>query len=393
MRFLLVAMLVIGALLGIVGQVFVRLRRISNQRRAIIARLESKGAFVELQPGVNRSYAEPILEVIEGSPFPDFKSVHLPKGTYEAAEIEAIARIEGLRQFSSRKAGGNDAWLAAIANAPQLTSVWIHDDQYTSEGARWLAKSNAPLQSVTLWGVPVDDEYLRLIAQQPELEQLGIQGEGVSAAGLAELLNAKKLQYLALQGGDLGGGLAQLGSHPQLNLLHLSDLEWTDADLASLQQLSGVTILSISSSKRLPKGILRAAAAMPNLRSLCLRGDFDAAEPIDSLAFPCLENFVTEGRAYHFDGLMIELAKCSKLTRIAALNSKVSERELEGMKEMYRLTNFSIGGSPSPEAIQEFRHWHPYCEYIDGELGKFPPRLDRSGGKAARAVAAGVSGS
>lgn len=375
MRFLLITMLVIGALLGIVGQELVRLRKLANDQRRIIAQLESKGAFIELQQGINRSYVEPLWELFEGKRFPDIENVHLPKGAFELVDIEEICRLENLRTFSIVRAGGNDAWLAEISKARRLERIYLDDPQFTPQGAHALPKGRAPLTFVAIFGFPVDDEFLRLIARQPALVSLAVQGEGISAAGLGKLRGATKLEHIQLRGGkNLGEGFTQLAGHSNLKGLTLCDLEWNDDDLASLRHLDSVTSLYVSANP-LPKGILSAAAAMPNLRALQLRGDFDPAEPVHSLAFRSLEIFATEGRAFTLDGLMRRLAVCTKLTQIKMPNMQVTEHDLAALSELYRMHEIVVGGSPSKEAINEFQRTHPYCVYIDGQWGVFQPKI------------------
>lgn len=386
MRFLLMAMLVAGALLGLLGRELVRLRNMANERRAVISRLEAKGALIGLKKGLNRSYAEPLLEWMEGKPFPDIEGINLAKGAFDKADLEDVAKIETLKELVIFKSiAGANSWCAPLAKCQGLELILIDDDKFSAKGAKLLARTKSQLKQLVMFGFPVDDEFLRLAAEQPVLESIAIQGEGVSGEGIAELLNTTELTTITVRGGsNLGEGFAQLKDHPHLVTLHLQDYEWTPEDLASLQHLNTVTSLGVSSSKPLPKGILRAAAAMPKLRSLGLYGDFDPEEPVGSLKFPCLENFVTEGRFYRLDGLHAQLANCQKLQTIATLNTEVSESELEAMKELYRLYKFSIGKSPSREAIAEFQKYHPYCTYVDAELGEFPQRVPQKRSKVTK---------
>lgn len=390
MRFLLIAMLVAGTLLGLLGRELVRLRTMAQERREVIARLEAKGALIGLRQGVNRSYAEPLLEWMEGRVFPDVEGISLANAIFDKADLEEVAKIENLKELAIFKSSaGTDSWCATLANCQGLELIIINDDKFTTKGAKLLAQTNSPLKHLVMVGFPVDDEFLQLAAKQQVLESLVIQGEGITAEGIGQLKDAKQLTSVQLRGGkNLGDGFAKLEDHPRLTLLQLCDFAWTEKDLSSLSKLNSVETLHVSSSGKLPKGILRAAAAMPKLRSLSLSGDFHSDETVDSLRFPCLESFETQGRFYRLEGLHAQLANCQKLQTIATLNTEVSESELEAMKDLYRLHKFSIGKSPSPAAIAEFQKYHPYCTYVDAELGEFPQRIAR-GGKPAK-VAGGV---
>lgn len=215
MRMLLIAMLAIGAVFGLVGQELVRLRKLADKQRAIIARLEKKGARLELQFNGNRSFVEPLMRAMEGNPFPDMGSAVLLQGEYNVDDLRELASLSGLKRATIANIPCTDAWLSELAGAPELWSVTIDSNAYSARGAAALAQIDAPLGQVILLGASVDDELLNQIAQKPSLEQLVIEGEGITAEGVSALRSATTLWDLRLYGGkNLGAGFAQLAEHP-----------------------------------------------------------------------------------------------------------------------------------------------------------------------------------
>jgi hypothetical protein len=387
MRFVLITMLVIGAVLGIVGREMMRLRTLAREQWAIIRPLEAKGALFDIQGGVNRSPVEPLMEWMEGKPIPDVKSISLQNGIYSAADIEQIARLDRVVDIAIVRGECNDTWLAALAKARGTERIYVKGGKCTAEGAHAIAASKAPLKLVALLDFQVDDEFLRIIAKHPDLEVLAIQGEGVTAAGIAELADAQKLSVLQLFGGTkLADGFAELADHPHIRSLMLSDYEWSSEDLAVLERLESVTSLSVSTTKRLPKGILRAAATAPKLRYLCLGCQFDEAESVEDVTFAKLEKFMMGRNDPICEGLLGQLATCRNLRAIEIPNGQVSEEELLELGKLPHLDTFTIGGSPSNEAIKKFQQAKPYCVYVDGQRGALQPLLGINPAKMGRGV-------
>lgn len=376
MRVLLIAMLVLGALFGVVGQELMRLRKLADQQRAIIARLEAKGARLEIEFQGNRSYAEPLLRALEGKPFPDVGSALLLKGEYNVDDIRELASLSGLRHITIDSDRCTDAWLNELANAPELWSVTIESNAYGPAGAIALAKSPSRIAHLVLLGSSVDDEFLKKVAQQPDLEQLVIQGEGITAEGLPALRAAKNLWDLRLHGGTtLGGGFKQLGEHPSLKMLVLRDYEWTtDSDLDGIAKMQTLSSLCIE-SPRLPKGVLQAAAKLRNLNALQLIGEFAENEPIESLQFTKLEIYSAGPEGRLCPGLFERLALCKSLHSIDAPGGTITAEDLSHLAKLPKLDQLTIGTSPSKEAIKQFQRSQPYCVYIDGQWGVFQPRI------------------
>lgn len=387
MRVLLVGMLFIGGVLGIVGREIAHLQELARRERAIFEPLEAKGAYVEFHMDVNRSPIEPVLEWAEGRRFPAVRAITLAKSVHQTSEIEAIARLHRLGEFSSLRPECDDSWLAALAKSPSLHSVQIRGDRCTAEGAKALARSSTPLKVVMLYDVPVDDEYLRLIATHPTIEMLAIQGNDVTSAGIGSLKVLPKLSSLFIFGGkNLGDGIAELSHVPHLHGLCLVDYEWNPGDLKALQHLKAARSLIVVSKDMLPAGLLPAAAEMPSLQHLQLQGDLNETEPIDSVTYRRLEKFVANGNEISCAGLLGRLATCPLLKEIEIPRGVVSEAELLELGKLPQLDTFTIGSSPSLIAIKQFQRAKPYCVYIDGELGVIQPLLGINPAKMGRGV-------
>lgn len=376
MRMLLIAMLVIGAVFGLIGQELMHLRKLADRQRAIIARLEAKGARLEIAFQGNRSFAEPLWRTLEGQPFPDVGSAFLPNGEYSVDDIRELASLSGLRHVNIANNRCNDAWLGELAQAPRLWSVSIESNAFSPAGAITLANSPARLAHLVLVGSSVDDHFLQQVAKQPDLEQLVIQGEGITSEGLPILRAAKNLWDLRLYGGkNLGDGFAKLGDHPSLKGLILCNYEWTsDFELDGIAQMQSLTTLCIE-SPRLPKGVLHAAAKLRHLTALQLIGEFDEKEPIESLQFTKLELYSAGPEGRLCPGLFERLALCKSLHSIDAPGGTVTAEDLNHLAKLPKLDQLTIGASPSKEAIKQFQRSQPYCVYIDGQWGVFQPRI------------------
>jgi hypothetical protein len=118
------------------------------------------------------------------------------------------------------------------------------DDYFDDRGMRLLAKKMPNLQSVSLMLCPsVTDEGLRQISALPHLKTLRLHHSSITDRSIGHVLNLKRLEFLDVSGtGVTASGLATLVQLPQLTDIYASDIAFSAAEKAMLRRVLGKSI-------------------------------------------------------------------------------------------------------------------------------------------------------
>lgn len=261
LRSLLMAVLIVGSALGLVGM---QLQRTEKQRMAAAA-LESMGANVsyrgENQPGlltfIGRQYfQEPIAVGLQGALSED--------------NLANLGKLSSLELLSLANVPISDADLAAFASFRELRTFHLVRSRITGHGLRHLKALD--LTSLDLCWSPIDDDGLASVGQLSKLSVLNLNHTRITDAGLVHLTTLGQLWALYLDGTMITGkGLIHLSRLPELHEISLSRTWIANTELPCLRQLPALTSLNLSNTI-IDDGGVETLCGMSGLQNLQLHG-------------------------------------------------------------------------------------------------------------------------
>jgi hypothetical protein len=275
LRTLLVAMVVVGTVLGLLG---IRLQRARRQQEAVVAlgRLEGKLEYVQAEttPIVLRDFAEPWV----GRDFFDSvvaAEVDLTLADTTQGQLAAWNAIGDLPQLKNLQVEYPLRYprsrfnIGPIHRLSKLRYLKIRDAQIAGDDL--LPLSEMPwLESLDLSHCQVADDAWRHLAGLPRLDTLHASYSFVSDEGAAQLARCSHLRHLILTRANITDrGAAEFAAMANLETLILDGTKISDAGCASLAKMENLQTLSICETSVSDTGLasLAASGSLKNLKA------------------------------------------------------------------------------------------------------------------------------
>ncbi len=151
--------------------------------------------------------------------FPQLEKLSLRNIKMLDGDLEAIARLTGLRLLDLVDCQVSDAGMIHLAKLEKLESLGLEHSLVADAGLAHLTGLKN-LRELDLSHTRIGDAGLAYLSGMSALETLMLVGTGVTDAGLAHLTGLRELQHLCLrQTAVTGLGTAQLSHLPKLELL------------------------------------------------------------------------------------------------------------------------------------------------------------------------------
>lgn len=399
MRVLVIAMLLFGAGLGLVGRELFQIRTRAEKQREFVEQLKNKGVRIVEEDRKDLTILESLVVWMEGSQGLSIVSkVSLREGTIHEDDLAQIAVLQGLREIEDHGVHLNDNALELLGQNPTLRRVSLVKGWTGSgNGATKLISGNAPLEEILLDESPVNDTFFEFASRLPSLTYLQCNAINASPNAIKVLANSSKLKGLNLKNAEgLSGALSVLASNPAFRDLWLYDYTFRGGELEAIKsadQIEGIVI----TTKQFPRGTMGALAEMKKLKAIGLFGELDDDEQCIPFQSPQLEIFGVEGLKKPSKGLVDCLAKCGSLQRILLVDVPLTDAELEKFAVLKGLKSIAIGPGPTSEAVSRLQKSVPQCTVAsrqkDGRIfaykpgGQFeirqpPPLVQKAGSEA-----------
>jgi Leucine-rich repeat (LRR) protein len=198
-------------------------------------------------------------------------------GDSHVVEVNMVYHLDpGGKRFDNQLTDSDGA-LRAAGSFPRLKRLLLHRGQATDEGLVSLV-GLADLEAVHVWdAIKVTDIGISHLAGLPKLQKVHISNGLIGDGSLAVFAKMPSIQELSLQGNNFSdAGLKHLAGMIQLRSLWvgMSKLPITDAGVRHLAGLTALEQLDLQSSRLTAAGVA-ALKDLTQLRSLYLDGPAD----------------------------------------------------------------------------------------------------------------------
>ena len=232
-------------------------------------------------------------------------------GKISSEGLRHLARLEGLEVLDLGRMPVTDEGLAALSVAPRLKHLNLYQGamaEHVEQLAKFrhLTKVNLRTYDETH---EVTDDDLRYLDQLKELTELDLTNARITDRGLEQLVKHRRLKTLNLTSTRItDAGLKHIARLPHLEELALADTEIGDAGLASLSAMRNLQCLHLSLMGITDEGLTHVSR-LAQLHALTLAGT-----PVGD------------------DGIR-KLTRLSKIRTVYAVNTRITERGAEDLKE------------------------------------------------------------
>ena len=262
-----------------------------------------------------------------------------------AEGLKHLASLSRLEYLALRHMNGlTDASLAVLASLPNLRVLRLDENQQLTDGCAVHLESLRQLELVTLGVTSCGDAALQALSGKPDLANLTI-GRNTTDAGMALLPD-----FPALRSWKDGRPTHKIDAYrgPDSGYLGIAGVRITDRGMAHLEQLSGVTKLSLVNYKDQCPLVSDAGCEhitrMPGLKVFELPGRLISDRFLSRIKeMPKITEMSLGGAAATTAGLR-ELAKTEQITRLGmGFYHNLRPEGLAALAGMPNLTNLSIG--------------------------------------------------
>ncbi len=237
-----------------------------------------------------------------------------------------------------------DEWLGILVNFPQLEQLNLHNAHITANGVKQLAPLSN-LQDLTLSGTKVTDLGIHKLAPLKSLQSLDLERTHVTDAAMKMLAKHQSLQEL-----DLGfthvtdAGLKELATLDNLRELTLSGNKITDEGLKHLARLKSLEGLWLWRTAVTDEG-MKHVAQIKQLKSFSLGGSQITNVGLKQIA-KCknLRFLGASGLQITFD--VEELAQLKNLTYLDLQGTGISDQGLQHIGQLRILTRLNLINTP-----------------------------------------------
>jgi hypothetical protein len=225
------------------------------------------------------------LEELPEIPTLESLSVHCPlRGAVAMRWTERLPNLQMLNLEAPRKEhlperafwrpGDSNAAVARLRFLDNLVLLRINGQQVTAEGLAPLAALEK-LRHLELNDTPVDDNALVHVAKLDQLETLHLAGTAVTDQGLWRLAALDRLDLLSLNGTAITDEgldtLREFDNLRRLRVLYLADTKITDKGMKALADLKSLAVLDLANTQVSDEGLAQLAG-LKELYNLHLQG-------------------------------------------------------------------------------------------------------------------------
>ncbi len=285
--------------------------------------------------------------------------------------IQVLARIPKLKtMFILRASRVTDKSLAALADHPALTELFIQNTSVSKEGIKHIPSLTLLLKLTLV--VPETDEWLPVLAPLAGLTHLNLDAEGpryLSAAGLKHLKPFTKLRHLTMFGrvatDEWLEQLVAVAPFEELEELDLRETSIEGPGFVHLKKLPRLDWLDLGVSRITDAGMVNVAA-LPKLRWLYMDGTTVTDAGLEPL-IPCknLEVLTLKDNKKVTDKGMEHLAECPKLVELDLTGTEIGDAGIGELARSKSLKKLHLTGTKvSAKGVEELKAALPGCEIV-----------------------------
>jgi hypothetical protein len=268
LRTLLIGMAVLGAILGVVANELVRLRR---HRRAETTVSELGGMYAFFSNNARDPWGPWWFPIVRSGLYADVESVSFCSERNEGLTDGDLQVLEGfprLHVVELCASGITDKGIVHLHRIPGLRRVVLHETQVTSKGLRGF--KNAQIEQLILGGASVSDETLECLRAFSKLKKLALYQTSVTNNGLANLKSVPTLEHLYLEKSPVSDeGMCHVAGLTGLKQLELRALDVGDSGIARLVRLTNLESLELEEVGLTDEGVAKLPK-LPSLRRLAV---------------------------------------------------------------------------------------------------------------------------
>jgi internalin A len=302
----------------------------------------------------------------------------------------ALRLVSSLRGLASLNITGDrfsDASAQQLSLSSDLGELTLSHNSITDKGVAHLSAMGHPESLVVLNQEHVDGSFIEAEDVGLSLVSLHFASTPIKGEKLSRVKFLKKLKSLSVDSGLIGdGALSFLAQSPSIEVLNITNAQFSDAGIEALSRLKTlVSLTAWSRSDRVTDDSLRSLGKLPRLATLHLfaAGLTDAGvaslsgtTSLEILGFhsseisdvgiqtlsklPKLKALAVWGRRISDHGVDILCSQSPNLEDLDLSGSDITERSLEffsRLKRLRRLTLFSLG--LPRKRLEEFRKRNP----------------------------------
>jgi hypothetical protein len=256
LRALLIAITVLGAVLGLVGNEANRLRLHRQAERKI---RELGGWYGSITgDAYGASWGPAWCPVIRDSLYGDFEYVWFNSTDNAGLRDEDLAVLKHpprLRDLQIVAPLLTDEAMVHVEKIESLRELTLYQTQITSRGLRRLRR--IPLEKLVIAGSAVTDETLEALEAFPNLRKLMISESSVTDVGLTQLAHVPNLEKLFLADNPIcDSGMYSVAKLKRLYELDLIGLAITDEGIPPLATLEQLRFLNVAETHVTERGLL-----------------------------------------------------------------------------------------------------------------------------------------
>lgn len=240
----------------------------------------------------------------------------------------AIQALNHLQIEHLTCAAGSQNLLSLLVELPSLHSLDLSFTTLSAEEATLVANTFGKLEWLDLSFATLEEGALARFASLTALRFLDLEQASFAGGELPVISSFMSLEYLCLNGCDLGRGLPFLGNLLKLKYLKLSGCSLESKSLFVLSPLKQLQVLDLSNNA-LTDPALNDLSKLPGLEHLNLSwNDFQAAE-LELSAKSRLISLDVAGNAIA-DGALITLMQNAPIENLSISQTAVTERFFAG---------------------------------------------------------------
>jgi hypothetical protein len=267
LRLLLAATTVLGALLGLVGNEFHKIRLHRQAERKVHA-LGGRCGFVTGDRLVE-GWGPAWFPVVRNSYYADYQGVWFNSTSNAGLQDQDLAVLKHFPRLKILEIAApliTDEGMAHVQRIKSLRELQLYETKVTSRGL-WHLRG-IPMKRLVLAGRGVSDETLGALEEFPALQRLMITETSVTNAGMEHLKHVPLLEKLFLADSPIGdSAMSRVAKLMHLREVTFIELPITDDGISRLAGLERLEYLEVVQTQVTDKGLL-AFRETPTLKYL-----------------------------------------------------------------------------------------------------------------------------
>ena len=266
LRTLLIGTAVLGAILGLISNELIRVRR---HREAVRTVRRLGGMYAYYCDGQCQPRGPWWLAIVCDDLYADEEVVcFCSKGNegLRDEDLRVLTEFPRLRVVEICASGITDDGLVHLENVRGLRRLVLHETQVTGAGLRRLRKT--PIEQLVLGQSAVSDETLECLDSFKRLKKLALYNTSVTDAGLQKLGRARDLEQLFLEKMAISDeGMRHVADLEGLKVLDLRDLLVGDEGIDKISRLARLESVELE-RLQITDRVFGRLARLPSLRQL-----------------------------------------------------------------------------------------------------------------------------